>query len=358
MNIVKRVFSVCYYRVIYPIYSFTIKAGNTQKRVKRKYLLKKGIRNIAIIGTPNHGNLGDYAIYVAEREILRKHFPDCNIFAVNMTDFQHEVNALKKLLNKNDILVLTGGGNLGNQYMDDEMIRRKTIQLFPNNQIVLFPQTMYFTMDSSGEQEKEQTVSIYNGHKHLWITARDEKSFTDMKNLFEGKVSLLPDVVLTMEVSGHNNVREGALLLLRNDVEKKLDHEQEITLRRVLSAYFDKVRQADTEIDVPHDISDMEIELKKILDQIKSAKLVVTDRLHGMVFAAITQTPCLVLDNYNHKVKETYKWISHLNYVKYLNDWECLEQAIGILKQTSHCEYKSEVILNLYEKFIQEIING
>ncbi len=56
-----------------------------------------------------------------------------------MVDFFHEIRALKGLLTGKDLLILTGGGNLGNQYPDDERIRRKTIETFPENKIVLFP---------------------------------------------------------------------------------------------------------------------------------------------------------------------------------------------------------------------------
>ncbi|MFB8735822.1 polysaccharide pyruvyl transferase family protein [Bacillus sp. SL00103] len=34
------------------------------------------------------------------------------------------------------------------------------------------------------------------------------------------------------------------------------------------------------------------------------AQVVVTDRLHGMIFCAITKTPCVVLRSFDHKVME------------------------------------------------------
>ena len=33
-------------------------------------------------------------------------------------------------------------------------------------------------------------------------------------------------------------------------------------------------------------------------------KLVVTDRLHGLIFSLITNTPCIVISAFNHKLKE------------------------------------------------------
>ena len=50
--------------------------------------------------------------------------------------------------------------------------------------------------------------------------------------------------------------------------------------------------------------------------QFSSSKLVVTDRLHGMIFSAITNTPCICFDNKNGKVSAQYEWIRNNSYVK------------------------------------------
>lgn len=34
------------------------------------------------------------------------------------------------------------------------------------------------------------------------------------------------------------------------------------------------------------------------------SKVIVTDRLHGLIFALITNTPCIVISSYNQKLKE------------------------------------------------------
>lgn len=51
-----------------------------------------------------------------------------------------------------------------------------------------------------------------------------------------------------------------------------------------------------------------EEELHKIWNTFKSAQFVITDRLHARIFCYITNTPCLVFQNNNHKVRETYDW--------------------------------------------------
>ena len=159
MNSITRLGSIFYYKIAYPLYENSFGLLKQKKKVKIKYQIQRNKQNVVIFGVPNHGNLGDYAIFTAERELLRNYFPDANIFGVNMVDFFHEIRALKGLLTGKDLLILTGGGNLGNQYPDDERIRRKTIETFPKNKIVLFPQTFFFTQDEEGK--KEEKISKY-----------------------------------------------------------------------------------------------------------------------------------------------------------------------------------------------------
>lgn len=354
--IVKRAVSVLWNKVLFPVYRGTIKAAKDKKRIRNKYRMRKKVRNVVVFGAPNHGNLGDYAIYAAECKLFARYLPDANIFGVNMSDFQHEIRALRRLLKKEDLLILTGGGNLGNQYMDDEKIRREVILRFPDNRIVLFPQTMYFTKDAKGEEEAQKTAGIYKAHRDLWLTARDERSCRDMERLFSRKIRLLPDVVLTLKSEKQEN-KKGALLVLRNDVEGVLQAEHRTMLRQILQPLYGAVEETDTEVEVDGDLSCLEGKLRDKMEQIGSAALVVTDRLHGMIFAALMQTPCLVLRNYNHKVEETYKWIQDLDYVEYVPDVNNLQEALCRL-QKEDCRYCADKVEKEYDAFMKEIING
>lgn len=355
---VKKVMRACwrfFYGHIYTRFKKTIIDNPRKKRqIIKKYCLKKGTQNVVIFGTPNHGNLGDYAIYVAEKQLLSRYYTDSNIFGVNMTDFQHEIELLRKLLSEEDIIVLTGGGNFGNQYMDDENIRRSVIQSFPQNRIIMFPQTMYFTKDGIGEEEKQKTLQIYSEHNDLWLVARDEQSYSDMQSLFRNNVRLLPDVVLTWKPN-ISSKREGALLVLRNDVERVLNDDNKQQIINILRSVYGTVSETDTEVNVENDINRLNDKLMDKVKQISEAKVIVTDRLHGMIFAAITQTPCLVLNNYNHKIRETYKWINNLSYVRYISDIETIDSEIYKICVEKEPKYFDEIIQKEYDKFMEEL---
>ncbi|GHT58527.1 hypothetical protein AGMMS49531_00830 [Endomicrobiia bacterium] len=45
------------------------------------------------------------------------------------------------------------------------------------------------------------------------------------------------------------------------------------------------------------------------------SKIVVTDRLHGMLFSVITKTPCVVMGSYTHKIDEFSEFFADSNAV-------------------------------------------
>ncbi|GHT41089.1 hypothetical protein AGMMS49921_03590 [Endomicrobiia bacterium] len=48
------------------------------------------------------------------------------------------------------------------------------------------------------------------------------------------------------------------------------------------------------------------------------SKIVVTDRLHGMLFSVITKTPCVVMGSYTHKIDEFSEFFADSNAVFFI----------------------------------------
>ena len=66
---------------------------------------------------------------------------------------------------------------------------------------------------------------------------------------------------------------------------------------------LDRVTTTDTDIDEAHLSPDQaELHLDALLQTFAKSRLIVTDRLHGMIFALVTRTPCLAFDNTNKKI--------------------------------------------------------
>ena len=69
----------------------------------------------------------------------------------------------------------------------------------------------------------------------------------------------------------------------------------------------------------------------KLLKEISKHNLIITDRLHGMIFGVITNTPVLVFGSFTPKTRGTLKWISHLDYISYIenqNNFKIIEKEV------------------------------
>ena len=125
------------------------------------------------MGIPHHRNIGDNAIAIAEEELLEKYFSDYEVLQVPESKLSICAKRIKKFINDDDIIMLHGGGNIGDTYLLPEEGRRTVIETFPNNKIISFPQTAYFSDTGEGKKQLEISKQIYNAHKNLVILARE-----------------------------------------------------------------------------------------------------------------------------------------------------------------------------------------
>ena len=55
------------------------------------------------------------------------------------------------------------------------------------------------------------------------------------------------------------------------------------------------------------------------LQKFAARQVVVTDRLHGLIFALITHTPCVVMSAFNHKIREFCAMLGETNAVRFID---------------------------------------
>lgn len=303
------------------------------------------MKKIIIMGIPHHGNIGDNAIAIAEEELIKKFFPQYELCMMQEKYLDICVKKVRKIIKDQDIIMLHGGGNIGDTYERPEKGRREVIKTFPNNKIIIFPQTAYFSDTIEGQKQLEKSKEIYNNHKNLIIFAREEKSYEFMKkNFYNCKIYLTPDMVMTLNKSIDLD-RKGALLLFRTDKEKTLENESIEKIKEIVKTKFEK-----------YTISDMNLgsgivniggkKREEILDnkfkQFQTSQIVITDRLHGMIFAAITETPCVVFGNFNHKIIESYKWLEKLEYIRFCDNMNKIEDIIEKVIKTKNRKYDNK----------------
>jgi pyruvyl transferase EpsI len=101
-------------------------------------------------------------------------------------------------------------------------------------------------------------------------------------------------------------------------------------------------------------VSERKQAVEEKLREFASAQLVITDRLHGMVFCAITGTPCVVVNSRSPKVLGCYEWIRELPYIHILGE-ECdLEKIYNAIKQTACC-YDNAAMQPLYQQLGEDL---
>lgn len=228
---------------------------------------------------------------------------------------------------------------------------------FKDNKIVLFPQTVYFPDTKLGKKEFKNTVRIFNEHNNFKLILRDEISYNLMKSVItKNEVILTPDIVLSLDNPIIPKERNYATILMRNDKEGIYGNKEKELVKNVLDEKYENVRIADTCTDYVISKHNRRDELDKMWKLIAESKIVITDRLHGMIFAAITETPCIVLNTYNHKLRGVYKWVEHLNYIKVADlNTEDLISSIDELITVKVVPYDRKEYKDLFDKIIDLI---
>ncbi|SNZ03384.1 Exopolysaccharide biosynthesis protein EpsI, predicted pyruvyl transferase [Terribacillus aidingensis] len=296
-------------------------------------------RKIFLFGSPSYTNIGDQAIAYSIEQFITSRFPYYEYIEIMDYATDEGIEFVKKIIHEDDIVMFTGGGNLGSLYLDIEEDRRKVFAAFKDYKSISMPQSVFFENNEHGEQEKKKTQDAYHQNKNLTIAARENQTLDIVRQTFDSNVIYTPDMVMSLDYVPRQKEREGVMFFLRADKEKVMEEDFVAELMEWTKKYG-SVDRADTVLDekvVPTiDYADREKHFLEMLDLISSKKLIVTDRLHAMIFSILTKTPCLVFGNSYGKAKHSYQdWLSSIRFVEYTDskDVELLEQLADKLMQ-------------------------
>lgn len=307
-------------------------------------------RNFLLLCTPTHGNLGDQAIALAEMDFLKKE--NLSYFEVTAEDLDGLSAMYSKFSSRKQKILVHGGGFLGSIWKKEELRFRMIIRSFPHKKVIVLPQTITFDMNTeSGCSFFHESYLVYKSNQNIVFFLRDENSFKfTTEYMPDLKTYYVPDIVLSYKWNMKKDLkRKNVLFLKRSDIEKKLsNYEDEEIKESIKSAYGDSdLLYSDTCLDLMiFPFLRKRVVFKK-LKEISKYELVFTDRLHGMIFAFITKTPCLAMDNINGKVKATYEWIKESGFVIFVENLSDLNTALNTIKTDG---YKN-VVIDLDSKF-------
>lgn len=306
------------------------------------------------MNTPIHSNLGDQAIVYAELLFLRQYFPECTTIEVTSIQWAEEKDRILNSIGVGDLVLIHGGGYIGDLWPSAESVAKDIIDtVYMTNPVVLFPNTIYFFDDDEKSDKIRKTLEYYVD-RNVYMFLRDKKSYdlVDTSNIVDKEMySLVPDMVLFLKLNLKNNRGNKVLCCLRNDKEKVICE----TNKKDNMFVFDNFEYIDT--CGGHGVYPFarKYRLYKFWRKMCKTKLFYTDRLHGMYFAAITETPCVVSDNISGKVYDGYEWVKSLQFIKKASDVtkseldEMMKSSVSYENTLNYTKYYDYIASVLYD---------
>lgn len=269
-------------------------------------------KDAIFIDYPVHLNVGDLLIAEGTEALFRA-------LGVNITARISERNQerlFSKKIPKETVLVLHGGGNFGDLYPHHQSLRERVIESFPENTILIMPQSVHYQDPS----QLTQKVPLFKSHNNLYMFVRDEHSFEVMSEAFDGDhLKLLPDMAFAMSDRWKGIVRtsEGTLSLRRRDIEatdtgddgdrfdwddlfKPFD-ERCYNIARRLARYENKLH-LNLGLDAFWKWYSNNL-IQRGVEKFTSYSVVDTDRLHGMILSLLVGNDVVMRDNSYGKLK-------------------------------------------------------
>jgi pyruvyl transferase EpsO len=285
-------------------------------------LLPRRVR-CALLEFPDYGNVGDSAIWLGEKAYLQR----IGARVVYSCD-RHGYSAPKLAERLRDgVILLQGGGNLGDLWPAYQHFREQVIAAFPHNRVVQLPQSVWFEDKASLDRAR----AVFDAHPDLTLLIRDERSLEFVRREFKTPSFLCPDMSIALgPLPRARPPRQDVVWLLREDVEAR-DHgaslagvESEDWCGERRSWRFRLKRFVAEELSwhprspgwtwpllapVHNRVWDSlaRERLARGCEVLGRGRVVITDRLHGHLLSLLLGIPHVVLGDRHGKVRNYYE---------------------------------------------------
>lgn len=142
-----------------------------------------------LLDLPYYDNIGDTLIWEGTRQFLKTLPYKCLYYASKETFVYQK-------LKKDIVILLQGGGNMGSLYRQHTEFRKIIIKAYPNNRVVILPQSIYYEDDTYIKEDAD----FYRKYDNVIICARECYSFDFLKTHFSNNTLLVPDMAFFLNV--------------------------------------------------------------------------------------------------------------------------------------------------------------
>lgn len=285
-----------------------------------------------LLDAPYYHNVGDVLIWTGEQCFMR----DNGIYCLYTASYK---TCTFPTIEKDVTVLFNGGGNLGDIYHEHVEFLISVINHYPNNRIVVLPQTIYYK-DCSLEV-KDYGVMLK--HDDLYICCRDRVVYQNLQKTFGMKALLLPDMAFCISefrLSPYKKtISENKLIIEREDCEKgemETSRDGDISDWPVFvhsfrkSTIINKILEhiADARIPIVSKLSNkvwnwyaqrffIEQMIREGVEFISPYKNVETARLHGCILSILLDKQITLVNNSYGKNKNFYdSWLSDLDSIR------------------------------------------
>ena len=284
-----------------------------------------------LLDLPYHSNIGDSLIWKGEEQLLSTFQYRC-LYRCSFKTFEY------RIFPEDTIILMQGGGNFGDLYPLHNEFRRRVIELYPNNRIIILPQTVYY---ESARQARFE-ASCFRQHKHLTIFARDNYSYRFLKAFrFSEDVRLMPDMAFCIDtewlksMSKPNNGRN--LYFKRIDKEANESNNTEQILKSNEYDYGDWPDYGQPEPMLQHlnaligeqkfaEADEYAINtylparIRIGVEFISQYNKIVSNRLHGAILSILLGKDVVIVDNSYGKNSQYYNtWLKNIDSISILS---------------------------------------
>jgi exopolysaccharide biosynthesis predicted pyruvyltransferase EpsI len=302
-------------------------------------LLEPG-RPVALVNYPNHQNPGDNAIWLGAQATLAR----LNVPVGYTSDWSAFSEAAMRRAIGSGTLLLNGGGNFGDVYAGQQQLREHVLERCTDRRVIQLPQSIWFRSRAGVERLRRLCAS----HPDFILLVREQQSHRLAGRWFDAPAILCPDMAfglgplarpagarqpllwlgrhdaeavartvpagvplrdwITADASAGMSAAERRILQLNRKLVRFVAGDRGRTERRgrALAATFGPLAAAW---------------VRRGIEIVSSADIVITDRLHAHVFAILLGIPHVVLDNSYGKVRSTFDtWTSECGLAAWAND--------------------------------------
>lgn len=299
-------------------------------------------RKVYLFSVPTHPNLGDQAQTMSIMRWLRELYPDYKIVEVpKILSTPVLLDSIGATLLTDDKLFVHSGYLMYDIHPELPFIC-DVVARMKGHRVVILPQTINLT----NEKVRKRVLSTFNAHGNLKLCCRDEVSYNmALKDFPECEVVMMPDFVTSLigryQIKNTNH-RKGVIFLLRNDGEKLYDNDALLGLQNRLEQYGTTIMDTTVYGNAYDWKYWREQKISKIIDRLAQARLVITDRYHGVIFSQVASTPVIVIDSADHKLSSGVRWFPREAFGRNVNYAKSLDEAYSLAEELLAESYHKE----------------